>query len=143
VLRTLNGHRICSVTQVQRLLEDHRQASGPFVDLEFAKVEPRLQPDTDTPHLHFDQLHHINQLRVAMRTEQGLPPDQALLSLTMSQLKKHNGYDTWRKLEWKQHDRYRAQGMFGTPCPSPQDAIVLPFVWTYMLKEDPVTGNPI
>ncbi|KAI2501046.1 hypothetical protein MHU86_13400 [Fragilaria crotonensis] len=143
VLRTLNGHKVHSIAQVQQLLEDHRQASGQYVDLEFAKVEPRVQPDTDIPHLHFDQLRHINQLHVAMRTEQGLPRDQAFLSLTRSQLKKRNDYDSWRKSEWQQHDKYKAQDMFGPPCPRPRDAIVLPFVWTYMLKEDPMTGEPI
>jgi hypothetical protein len=38
-----------------------------------------------------------------------------------------------------QHNKYRLQNMFGDPIPRPPEAVVLPFVWTYMLKEDPLT----
>lgn len=30
--------------------------------------------------------------------------------------------------------------MFGDPIPRPFLAIILPFVWTYLMKEDPLTG---
>ena len=32
------------------------------------------------------------------------------------------------------------QGMFGAPIPRPLLAIILPFVWAYLMKEDPLTG---
>ena len=32
--------------------------------------------------------------------------------------------------------------MFGKPVLRPKDAIVLPFVWRYIIEEDPITGEP-
>lgn len=143
VLRSLNGTIVKTIAQVRQLLDTHRRASGRYADFEFAKVEPRVEPDTDIPHLHFDQLRHINQLHIAIRLDQHLLPDPVFLNLTRSQLKKRDDYDQWRKAEWTQHDKYKAQGMFGAPIPRPRGATILPFVWTYLIKEDPVTGQQI
>eukprot|EP00934_Nitzschia_sp_Nitz4_P000755 Nitzschia sp. Nitz4//scaffold72_size95085//6004//8247//NITZ4_004742-RA/size95085-processed-gene-0.2-mRNA-1//1//CDS//3329557321//755//frame0 len=44
--------------------------------------------------------------------------------------------------EYSQLDKYHKQGMFGDPCPHPSDfglSVVLPWVWTYLYKLDPVT----
>jgi hypothetical protein len=48
----------------------------------------------------------------------------------------------WRKTEWTQLSKYQNQGMFGEPCERPDDpnAVILPFVWTYVHKIDPLTG---
>ena len=48
----------------------------------------------------------------------------------------------FRDSEHKQLTSYEAQGMFGEPCPLPKDGIVLPWVWNYLFKIDPVTFEP-
>jgi hypothetical protein len=42
----------------------------------------------------------------------------------------------WKTSEWTQLSKYQNQGVFGNPCPRPQDpnAVILPFVWTYVHK---------
>ena len=42
--------------------------------------------------------------------------------------------------EYKQLDRYLEVDMFGEPCLPPPDKPVLPWVWTYLFKENPLTG---
>jgi hypothetical protein len=46
------------------------------------------------------------------------------------------------KSEWSQLNKYQKQGMFGTPCPRPpkgSKTVVLPWVWTYLYKIDPIS----
>ena len=62
------------------------------------------------------------------------------MNYTRAKLCKHDDFETWQQSEWLQHDKYKLQNMFGDPIRRPIDAIVLPFVWTYMEKEDPLTG---
>jgi hypothetical protein len=49
----------------------------------------------------------------------------------------------WRTTEWTQLTKYQNQSMFGDPCERPNDpnAVILPFVWTYVHKIDPITGE--
>ena len=52
--------------------------------------------------------------------------------------------ESWTKFrnsEWTQLDKYSNQDMFGKPCPRPsaEDTVVLPWVWTYLYKVDPVS----
>ena len=66
------------------------------------------------------------------------------ITLTRAQLKKTPEFQHWLQGEWTQHNKYRQQNMFRDPIPRPkQGAIVLPFVWAYSLKIDPVTGAMI
>ena len=58
---------------------------------------------------------------------------------------KQPDWDLWEQSEFKQHDAYEAQDMFGEPTPPPQpttddtgrkiEATILPFVWTYLHKD--------
>jgi hypothetical protein len=51
------------------------------------------------------------------------------------------GAEKWRTLEWTQLTKYQNQGMCGDPCARPNDpnAVILPFVWTYVHKIAPIT----
>ena len=58
---------------------------------------------------------------------------------------KQPDWKLWEQSEFKQHDAYEAQGMFGKPIPPPPptkdangntiEVTILPFVWTYLYKE--------
>jgi hypothetical protein len=49
----------------------------------------------------------------------------------------------WRRKEWTQLSKYLNQGMFGDPCLQPDDpnAVMLPFIWTYVHKIEPLTNE--
>ena len=49
--------------------------------------------------------------------------------------------EKFMKSEWKQLNRYHDVGMFGTPIPPPPASKILPWVWTYLYKENPLTGE--
>ena len=50
-------------------------------------------------------------------------------------------WDDFLKSEWKQLDRYAKVGMFGEPIQAESGMTVLPWVWSYVNKEDPLTGE--
>ena len=143
VIRRVNNEPITSRTDLVREIANARSRHDAFVTVAFAKVEVRVTDEDDIPQLHFDQLRHLNNLLIELKcpTENR---QEVLLNYTRAQLRKRDDFDTWRRSEWAQHDKYKLQNMFGDPIPRPKDAIVLPFVWTYMEKEDPITGilNP-
>jgi Reverse transcriptase (RNA-dependent DNA polymerase) len=66
----------------------------------------------------------------------------ALPKLSRNRAKSLEEWPSFLKSEWSQLDKYDKQGMFGEPCPRPShdiDCIVLPWVWTYLFKIDPLT----
>ena len=110
------------------------------VQIRFAKPAVRLNEGNDILQLHFDQLRHINQLHVEKRQPHDELKD-AFLNYTRAQLRKREDNQEWRNTEWNQLNKYKMQNMsFGDPIPRPFLAIILPFVWTYLIKEDPLTG---
>jgi hypothetical protein len=52
-------------------------------------------------------------------------------------------WDDFLKSEWKQLDRYEIVGMFGDPVKANQWMTILPWVWSYVKKDDPLTGDTI
>ena len=65
------------------------------------------------------------------------------LNLTCAKLKLQDDFDKWIQGEWNQLDKYELQDKIGDPIPWPDRATVLPFVWTYVLKQCPITGQMI
>ena len=66
------------------------------------------------------------------------------LNLTHAKLKlQDNFFHLWIKGKWSQLKKYELQNMFGDPIPWPDNATILPFVWTYVLKQCPVTNQLI
>ena len=44
--------------------------------------------------------------------------------------------------EWtQQHNKYIRQDMFGAPIPQSINTAILPFLRTYMMKEDPIANE--
>ena len=56
--------------------------------------------------------------------------------LTRKILKKQDDWFDWEASERKQLQQYEDQGMFSEPVPIPRDANCLPFMWTYLIKDD-------
>ena len=140
VLRRINGMPITTKTDFVTKIGVLRDHGHKNVTIEFAKVDSgTVNQHCDIPQMHFDQLRHIHRIQSVLTPD----PWSAAITLTRSQLKKRTDYQKWREAEWAQHDKYMTQQMFGDPRPRPPQATVLPFVWTYLIKEDPKTGEPI
>ena len=139
VLRSIDDHQMRTEAQVKAYVTIARARRETHVQITFAKIEVRIEADEEIPQLHFDQPQHLNQLHILIRQSTDETRD-AFLSYTRSRLKRQPGYQEWRDSEWRQHDKYKVQDMFGEPVPCPSGANVLPIVWDYMTKEDSLTG---
>ena len=56
--------------------------------------------------------------------------------LTRWILKSQNYWYTWQHSEYKQHQQYHDQHIFRKPQHIPSGASRLPFIWTYLIKND-------
>ena len=48
-------------------------------------------------------------------------------------------WDSFLNSEWKQLNWYNEAGMVGDPIPAKEWTTILPWVWTYLQKENPLT----
>ena len=108
----------------------------------FAKMDTNAMDNTGVPQLHFDQLRHIHQITTdhhatenINNSTKNIHDSQKSQQLTRKKLKLRPDFHLWQASEFAQHDKYRSQGMFGDPVPKPHNAITLPFVWTYIIKD--------
>jgi hypothetical protein len=119
------------------LIQESQERRHTHVTMTFAKIAVCTVDNNEIPQLHFDQLCHLNQLHIALRAPTNEAND-AILNFARTQLRKCPDYDQWRQSEWQQRDKYALENMFGSPIRRPEHAIVLPFVWNYSSKEDPI-----
>ena len=69
-----------------------------------------------------------------------LPTQLSVNKLRRKTLKETLEWDSFLKSEHKQLNRYEMAGMFGTPVSMEDWMTVLPWAWTYLYKEDPITA---
>lgn len=139
ILMQIHHHRIYCLADVHAVIARSRLAREPFVTFTFARIEPRTQADMYIPQLHYDQLKHLHALLGSLGASCPSPTLPVDLNLTRAKLQLQPDFDKWIRGEWNQLDKYELQHMFGDPIPWPDGATVLPFVWTYILKECPTT----
>ena len=114
-----------------------------------------MYPQLGVPILYHDQLNivakHVAEIKDSVE-EQGerhrkyidaIIPQVANMKsakkkakLTRRLLKVQEDWNLWKGAENKQLDQYEEQGMFSKPVPIPHNANCLPFLWTYVLKDD-------
>ena len=74
----------------------------------------------------------------------GFPRDTTNTNDSQQVEKKNNKktpeWDSFLKSEHKQLNQYEMAGMFGALVPIEDWMTVLPWVWTYLYKEDPITA---
>ena len=142
VIRTVDDHTIRSKEDLIRYINKARTTRATHVTITFAKPAVTKTGSNDMPQLHFDQLRHINKMQTALREmDQHDELTDVFLNFTRAQLRRREDFQEWRDSEWTQHNKYLLQDMFGAPIPRPIDAVVLPFVWTYMMKKNPITSE--
>jgi hypothetical protein len=165
-IRSINNIPVHSIRDVKSIITEQRQLRQTTVTIQFAKPLAPSMADHGVPQLHLDQLnviaHHLDAIRQE-RTQSwpGLPTDMpplededieaaiskglAIPRMTRRTVMSSPEAPKWRKTEWTQLSKYQNQGMFGDPCERPNDpnAVILPFVWTYVHKIDPLTNEVV
>ena len=108
--------------------------------------------------LQADQLnviaHHLNEINTKvdlwpnkqdwphlLDSPEIIPTQIKVSKLRRKLLKETDEWDSFLKSEWKQLNRYKDAGMFGEPIQAKHWMTVLPWVWTYLQKENPLQCN--
>ena len=158
-----------SITQLKKIIKTARNNNIKSIVCEFTTIEKvALHPQEGIPLLYHDQLNivakHLEDIKLSEDEQNTVHQEyfEALQSticnmkstkkrakLTRKILKKQEDWFEWQEAERKQLTQYKQQGMFSQPVPIPKDANSLPFIWTYVLKDDgtrkaraPCNGSP-
>jgi hypothetical protein len=131
------------------------------IKIEFGLLVGFVMSGEGVPTLQSDQLnvvahHHLNNINNQEdiwinKTEwpQSIDSPEAIKEKVRIKIMKRNKlkltpeWNDFLKSEWKQLDRYAKVGMFGDPIKADQWMTVLPWVWSYVNKEDPLIGDTI
>jgi hypothetical protein len=156
-IRMIDNETIYSTTDIVRILSEKRAQRKTHVTIQFTQPFWSATSGEGVPTLHFHQLNviaNINTGETIWTDPLTCPPisDKSLalaicqgIALPKLSHKRAQSFEEWPsflKSEWSQLDRYKKQGMFGEPCSRPSydlDCVVLPWVWTYLFKLDPLT----
>jgi len=158
IITEIEGYAIHSRDDIIAAIIKARHDRKRNVKIIFASLKGFAMSGQGVPTLQTDQLnviaHHIH----TMTTQQDLWEDKTEwpvqldsqesidLQLKISKLTRRRlqGTDEWEqfhKSEWKQLNRYDKVEMFGTPIRYQEGMIALPWVWTYIFKENGLTGD--
>ena len=151
------------------IVKEARSSQNTDITCTFATIQKvAMHPQHGTPLIYHDQLNviakHITEMKIndeeRHKTHQKylqiIEPKIATIKsskkkakLTRKLLKMQPDWCEWQQAEYKQLDQYDAQSMFSTSQPIPTGTNKLPFMWTYVVKEDgtkkaraPCNGSP-
>jgi hypothetical protein len=158
-IRMVDDVTITDIAQFTETIRLKRLTGQLHVKIQFANPRWSAMSGEGLPTLQFDQLnvitHHLNAINndgttwndpvkwppldnenIIAAIHKGL----ALPKLTRRRLLDTPEWPKFKDSEWVQLNKYNRQGMFGEPCPRPlnDDVVVLPWVWSYLYKIDPV-----
>jgi hypothetical protein len=159
-IRMVDDITITDIEQFTETIRLKRLTGQLHVKIQFANPRWSAMSGDGLPTLQFDQLnvitHHLNAINNDGTTWNDpikWPPldNENIIAaihkgLALPKLSRRRLLDTpeWPKFkdsEWVQLNKYNKQGMFGEPCPRPldDDVVVLPWVWSYLYKIDPIS----
>lgn len=156
LLLRVNGNEIKSMASLKRIIQENQQ---PQISLDIAAPDKQaIHPQSGVPQLYFDQLNHIGKhlflemeynpewmkeeyyrsLPKICKARSGIIPKGRRRSakLTRKKLMQRDDWQDWFASENKQLDQYEKQKMFDSPIKPPPNANILPFLWTYLIKDD-------
>ena len=168
-LVAINDIHVTSEGDVKEIIAMARERKDKTITCKFATVEKvGLHPQEGIPLMYHDQMNiiakHIAEIKLNKEEQnemhqqylETIQPTLAPLKsakkkakLTRKILKTQEDWHQWETAEHKQLQQYHEQGMFSEPQHIPSDANCLPFMWTYVLKDDgtrkaraPCNGSP-
>ena len=154
----IDDHNIHNPEDITRIIRQLRRQGKQYTQIKFAKPKWHSTSGEGLPILHFDQLnvimHHLQAIETGDTTwnnplewpniseeslQIAISKGISLPRLTRRKVKQMDEWPQFLESEWTQLNKYHSQKMFGEPCPRPKNVTVLPWVWTYLFKMDPVT----
>ena len=161
IVQQIGQHTITCPQDVTKAISHYRKQKHATIDVHFAHPNWTATTGKGLPMLSFDQLNVIAHHLHAITTGKDLWVDKtqwppitddsinlaitkgiAIPHLTRRKVKLLPEWPQFQTSEWAQLDKYEKQGMFGKPCPRTSTMTVLPWVWTYVFKTNPLTNEP-
>jgi hypothetical protein len=161
IIRLIDDEDVYNPADVVRIMSEKRLQRKQHVTVQFARPAWTATSSEGIPTLQFDQLnviaHHLHTIKTGetlwndplswpsidnASLELAIRKGLALPKITRRKAKTMEEWPEFLKSEWAQLNKYHKQGMFGAPCPRPpkgSNTVVLPWVWTYLFKIDPIT----
>jgi hypothetical protein len=160
IITTINNEPIKNEKDIMDVIQRARNNKQTTIKIEFGSLVGFAMSGEGVPTLQSDQLnviaHHLNGINNeediwVNKKEWPQPIDSMevinekvrINIMKRNRLKLTPEWDDFLKSEWKQLDRYAKVGMFGDPVMADQWMTILPWVWAYVNKEDPLTGDTI
>ena len=145
-----------SISEVKDIIKKGKDNKETDINCQFSTIRKvAVRPQDGLPIIYNDQLNiiaqHIKEMKVdddertvtQKKYLQAIMPQLKVLKsskkkakLTRRILKSQKDWNDWRNSEHKQLDQYEAQGMFSEPQQIPKETNSLPFMWTYVIKDD-------
>ena len=168
-LHSIEGITCTTIDQVKSEIKKVRRKGKDTILCTFGTIQKiALHPQQGIPLLYHDQMNiiasHLAELKCEddekntahqkyVQAIQGhisaLKSTKKKAKLTRKILKSQKDWLDWESAEHKQLRQYHEQGMFSEPQPIPPEANCLPFMWTYVVKDDgtkkaraPCNGSP-
>jgi Reverse transcriptase (RNA-dependent DNA polymerase) len=165
IINTIDDEQVKQVRDIARIIQTKTRQRQKSIRIQFAKPHWTEITNEGIPNLNFDQLnviaHHLKTIeepetqtkRHPLEWPEITPTDllhAEINNMVISKLTRRKLIDTeewpeFEKSEFTQLNKYHKQGMFGAPIqhpPEPHNLTVLPWVWTYLYKIDPVNLDP-
>jgi hypothetical protein len=157
IITTINNEPITSEEDTKIVIQRARNNKQTTIKIEFGSLVGFAMSGEGVPRLQSNQLnvivHHLNSINNEediwvdkMDWLQQIDAVDSIKEKVKINIMKRNKlkftpeWDDFLKSEWKQLDRYAKVGMFGDPVEADQWMTILLWVWSYVNKEDPLTG---
>jgi hypothetical protein len=146
---------------IKAVIQRARDNKQTTIKIEFGSLVGFAMSGKEVPTLQSDQLnviaHHLNSIinnekdiwvdktewLQSIDFEEAVKEKVRVNVMRRNKLKQTPEWDALIKSEWKQLDRYAKVGMFGDPVKADPWMTILPWVWSYVYKECPLTCDSI
>ena len=149
IITTIDSTPIKNSDDIREAIAKARKSGQRNVKIEFGSLAGFAMNCNGIPTLQADQLNVISHHIRSIQTQQTIWNDsqewpdlidsdevtQASMrvsKLKRNQLKQTSDWESFRRSEWKQLDRYHKVKMFGKPVKAEYGMQILPRVWTYL-----------
>ena len=157
IIISVNNESITNDDDIEIALRNARKNKQKNITIVFGSLVGFAMSGEGVPTLQADQLnviaHHLNEIHTGedlwpekndwptlLDSPEILPLQLKVKKLRRKTLQDTPEWESFLKSEHKQLNRYETAGMFGQPIKMEDWMTVLPWVWTYLYKEDPVTA---
>jgi hypothetical protein len=157
IITTINDEPIRNEEDIKAVIQRARNNKQTTIKIEFGSLVGFAMSGEGVPTLQSDQLnviaHHLNSINneediwvdktewsQSINLEEAVKEKVRVNVMKRIKLKQTPEWDAFLKSEWNQLDRYAKVGMFGDPVKADPWMTILPWVWSYVNKECPLTG---